>query len=158
MFAIPWYAVIFVSIPETLLIIGIGFALFNIKLNLGRSVFAGILIAILSYFLRKIMIPPGVHTIILVLALTAAISFLCKIKIWYSFVSVLLGAMIIGVIEDVFISLIFQFTSKTINDLAANPWLNISAFMPTLMLAILFFILIKRSNYVLYDLNMRQIN
>ncbi len=155
MFAIPWYAVIFISIPETLSIIGIGFALFNINIALGRSIGAGISVGVVSYFLRLMLIPPGIHIIILTLLLTVAISCFCQIKLCSSFVAVLLGAMILGVIENVITSLALNLTAKTVNDLAANPWLNIEVFLPTLLLASLLYLLIRRLSFVLYDLNMR---
>ncbi len=46
--------------------------------------------------------------------------------------------------------------SKNVNDLAINPWLNIGVFQPTLLLAIILFLLIKKLNFVLYDLGTKE--
>jgi hypothetical protein len=78
-----------------------------------------------------------------------------KIKLWYSFIAVILGAMIVGVIENTVTPVILMLVSKTVKDLALSPWLNIEVFQPTLLLAILLFFLIKKLNFVLYDLGIR---
>lgn len=152
MFAIPWYAVIFISIPETLLIISIGFSLFNIRLDIWKAVFVGVLIGLISYLFRYILLPPGIHITLLSILLTVTISYICGVKISYSFVAVLLGAMIIGIIDDSVTHLIFHFTSKTVHDLAFNPWLNIKAFLPTFFIGALLLLMIKKFQFVLYDL------
>lgn len=158
MFSLPWYAAIFISIPETFLIIGIGFALFNISISLKDSVVAAVIVGMISCFLRRLPIYPGLNVFILILLLTVTISFLSKIKLSYGSISVILGAMIIGVIENSVMPIILLLISKTVNDLALNPWLNIGVFQPTLLLAILLFFLIKKLNFVLYDLGNRGIS
>jgi hypothetical protein len=158
MFPIPWFAVIFISIPQTFLIIMIGFKLFNIKIKLKDAIAAAVLVSIIAYFLRRLSIPPGSHTIILAICLTAVITILSRINIWYSCISVLLGAMILGVLENAVMPIILFFISKTVNDLALNPWLNIEVFLPTLLLSALIFCLIKKYDLVLYDLGAREIS
>lgn len=155
MFSIPWYAAIFISIPETFLIVGIGFALFNINISLKKSVVASVIIGMISFFLRRTPIYPGLNIFILILLLTVIMTFLSKIKLWYSFISVILGAMIIGVIENSVMPVVLMSISKTVNDLALNPWLNIKVFQPTLLLSILLFFLIKKLNFMLYDFSIR---
>lgn len=152
MFPIPWFAVIFISIPQTFLIIMIGFTLFNIKIKLQDAIIATILISILAYFLRRLPIVPGSHTIIIAICLTAVIFVISRINIWYSCISVLLGAMILGVLENAVMPIVLLLISKTVDDLALHPWLNIEVFMPTLLLSILIYWLIKKFDLVLYDL------
>ncbi|MFA7077973.1 MAG: hypothetical protein WC147_06135 [Syntrophomonas sp.] len=156
MFTLPWYAAIFISIPETFLIILIGFALFNSSINLKDSIVAAVAIGMISLFLRRIPIYPGLKVLILILILSVTITLFSQIKLWYSFISVTLGAMIIGAIENAVMPVVLMSISKNVNDLAINPWLNIGVFQPTLLLAIILFLLIKKLNFVLYDLGTKE--
>lgn len=155
MFPITWWEVIFISIPQTFLIIMIGFTLFNIRIKLPQSVAAAILIGIITYFIRQLPIIPGTHTIILAISLTLAMTVLSRIRLWYSFISVLLGAMILGVIENVAMPVALKLMSITVDDIALKPWMNIEVFIPTLLLAALLFCLIKKLDLMLYDLGTR---
>jgi hypothetical protein len=134
----------------------IGFKLFNIKIKLKDSIAAAVLVSIIAYFLRRLPIPPGSHTIILAICLTAVITILSRIDLWYSCISVLLGAMILGVLENAVMPIALFLISKTVYDLALHPWLNIGVFLPTLFLSILIFSLIKKFDLVLYDLSARR--
>jgi hypothetical protein len=155
MFPISWWEVIFISIPQTFLIIGIGFSLFNINIRLQKTIAAAIVLGIITYFLRRLPIPLGTHTIILTILLTLAVTSLSRIKLWYSLISVLLGAMVLGVIENVIMPIVLFFLSKTVNDLTLDPVLNIKVFLPTLLLAAFLFYLVKKLNFTLYDLGTR---
>jgi len=153
MFPIPWYAVLFISIPETFLIIQLGFSLFNLKIGWREPIMASVIMGVFSYFLLRLTIIPGTHTLILIFATTCITAWLSKANIWYSLIAVLCGAMIVGVTENVVVPVALILMSKTINDLSANPWLNIGVSFPTTLLAALLFFLVRRFSLVLYDLN-----
>lgn len=153
MFPIPWYAVLFISIPETILIIRLGFILFNLRIEWRETILAFIFIGIVSYFLLRLSLIPGVHTLILIFITTLIISWLGKENIWYSLIAIMCGAMIMGVTENVVISVELMLISKTAGDLSSNPWLNIAVFEPILVFIALIFFLMKRSKRILYDLN-----
>lgn len=155
MFPINWLEIFFITVPQTFLIIAIGYTLFNIKIKTQDSIIATILISIVTYFLRRSPIPPGSHTLILAVLLTAIMAYLSKINIGYSFIPVILGALILGVVENVLTPVILSVTSKTIDDLARYPILNIEVFIPTLFLCVLLFFLIKKQKFILYDLGVR---
>jgi len=78
MFTLPWYAAIFISIPETFLIILIGFALFNSSINLKDSIVAAVAIGMISLFLRRIPIYPGLKVLILILILSVTVTLFSK--------------------------------------------------------------------------------
>jgi len=155
MFPIPWYAVLFISIPQTVLIIQLGFLLFNLRIEWRETVLASIFIGIITYFLLRLSIIPGAHTLILIFITTLMISWLSKVNVWYSLIAIMCGAMIMGVIENVVISLMLILIPKTVSDLSIHPWLNIAVFLPTLFLVSSIFFLVKKSKSVLYDLNVK---
>jgi len=70
-----------------------------------------------------------------------------------SVVSVLLGGMILGSLENVILPFFFRITGTGISDLALYPWLNIYAFFPIMILTLIFLYFIKRFNIILYDLS-----
>jgi len=153
LFPIPWYAVLFISIPETFLIIQLGFSLFNLKIEWPKAILASVIMGIFSYFLLRVTIIPGTHTLILIFAAAIITAWFSEAKIWYRLIAVLCGAMIVGVTENVVVPVALILMSKTINDLSANPWLNIGVSLPTTLLAALLFFLVRRFSLVLYDLN-----
>jgi len=153
MFPIPWYAVLFITIPQTVLIIQLGFLLFNLRIEWRETALASIFIGIITFFLLRLSIIPGAHTLILIFITTLMISWLSKVNVWYSLIAIMCGAMIIGVTENVITSLVLILISETVSDLSNNPWLNIAVFLPTLLLVAFIFFLLNRSKSVLYDLN-----
>ncbi|PKM77278.1 MAG: hypothetical protein CVU90_08205 [Firmicutes bacterium HGW-Firmicutes-15] len=155
MFPIPWFAVLFISIPETVLIIQLGFVLFNLRIEWRETILASVFMGIVAYILLRLPIIPGAHTLMLIFITTLIISWLSKVKVWYSLIAVLCGAMIVGVIENVIVPLALILMSKTISDLSTHPWLNIGVSLPTTLLAALLFFLVRRFRLVLYDLNMK---
>lgn len=153
MFPIPWYAIIFISIPETILIIQLGFSLFNMSVKWRITIIISVFTGILSWVVPRLMPVPGIHTILLILVTTFMISWLSRTKVWYSFIAVVCGAMILGVTESVMISLGQILAFKTINDLSAYPWLNIAVSLPATLVMATIFLLVKRFKPVLYDLS-----
>lgn len=67
--------------------------------------------------------------------------------------SILLGAVVLGVIENLVNPIIFWIFHLSIEDLAVHPWVNILTFFPTLLLATITLWIIKRKNLELYDLS-----
>jgi two-component system sensor histidine kinase AgrC len=105
----------------------------------------------ITYFLRQLPLA-GFHTIILVLLLTALITVICRICLWSSFICSLLGCIILGTIENVLLPIFLLVINKEITDLAANPWLNVILFIPTLILLTVIYTIIRKRKIVLFDL------
>ena len=151
MFYLPIYTAVLLSISQTFLIIGIGFELFNIKLNLKKSIFISFIMVCITYFLRQLPFA-GFHTIILVLLLTIFITVICKIRLWSSFICSLLGCIVLGTVENIILPIFLLLINKEITDLAGNPWLNVILFIPTLILLTVIYTTIHKRKIVLFDL------
>ncbi|MDD2509521.1 MAG: GHKL domain-containing protein [Syntrophomonas sp.] len=152
MFSVPWYAIVLISVPQSILILKIGFGLFNLQVNARQCFLLSGIMAVVTYFLRKLPLLFGIHTIILVLLLTILVVVLQRIDFWRSLAAVLLGVMIFGVIENAYLPLLLQITSKTVLDLAEQPWFNIAAFLPELLLGLLLYAFIRQAKFILFDL------
>lgn len=157
MFALPWYSILLISIPQTIFSLLIGFQLFNLRLDFRKCLIVAIGVGIVTYFLRGTFAIPGLHTLLIIVLMALSITWINRGNILYNFFSVILGSMILGVIEGVWCPLILRLTFRSIQDLALNPWLNIALFIPVLLAAAMIYIIIHRQNFYIYDLNQKDI-
>lgn len=155
MHSIPWYLAVLISAPQTILIIKLGFGLFNFKVPFTKCLIVSLVIAGICFFLRKSNISFTLNTLILVVSLTLLVAMAFRINLRYSFISVLLGVMISGAIEGVLLPIIFTITGYTINDLMTNAWVNIVVFVPELLITMLIYWLSCRYKVVLFDFENR---
>ena len=155
MFALTWYSILLISIPQTVLSILIGFQLFNRRLDFRTCLAVALLVGIVTYFLRGTFVIPGLHTLLIILLIVLSITLIDRGNILYNFFSVVLGSMILGVIEGVWCPLFLSLTSNSIKDLALNPWLNIACFAPILLAAVMIYIIIRRQNSYIYNLGQK---
>ncbi len=155
MHSIPWYLAVLISVPQTMLIIKLGFGLFNFKVPTTKSLLISLVIAGISFFLRKSNISFTLNTLILLITLTALASVMYEINLRYSFISVLLGVMISGAIEGILLPIIFSITGYTVNDLMTNAWVNIVAFIPVFLVTLLIYWLSWRYKVIIFDFENR---
>ncbi|MDD2586786.1 MAG: hypothetical protein PHT79_09800 [Syntrophomonadaceae bacterium] len=153
MFPLPWYAIILVSIPQTILAIKLGFELFGFKIEIRNCLFVAVVTGIATYFLRQSSLFTGVHTVILIITVALLVTVIKRFNIWHSLACSLLGYMIIGVVEGICLPAFLYLTSTPITDLATNPWLNILSFLPIFLTLVILYILVVNKNLVVYNLN-----
>ncbi len=152
MFTLPWYSILLLTIPQVFLSILIGFQLFNRHLDFRKCLAAACLVGIVTYFLRGTFVTPGLHSILIILVMALSITLINRGNILYNFFAAILGAMIMGVIEGIWVPIFFSLTSTSVVDLSLNPWLNIGCFAPILLVAIILYIIIRRKNFYIYNL------
>ncbi|MDD4172364.1 MAG: hypothetical protein PHQ94_09010 [Syntrophomonas sp.] len=151
MHSIPWYVAVLISVPQTFLIIKLGFGLFNFKVPFTRCLLISAGIAGICFFLRKSHISFTLNTLILMVVLTILTALVFKIELRYSFISVLLGVMISGIIENIVLPMFLSLTGYSIYDLMTNSWVNIAAFMPVFLVTLLIYWLSWHFRVVLFD-------
>lgn len=110
MFALPWYSIILISIPQTILIILLGFQLFNQQIDFRKCLLIALLGGVITYTLRRIPIAAGGHTILLIIFITILVSIINKSKFLHNLSSIMLGSMILGTIEGVWCPLFLRLT------------------------------------------------
>ena len=151
---LPWYIVLIVSLPETFLIIKLGFRLFNLEIDFNQALFLSSATAFLSIFIRKLPLVYGYHTLIMMLALALLTKAILKIRLWHGIVSILVGVLILGVLESTLLPLLLSLTSTNTKSLIINPWLNVVYTLPLLLVMYTLYWLAKRYNLVIFDLNL----
>ncbi len=151
---IPWYVALFQSLPEAYLMIKLGLILFRIDISAKDSLIISSIAAVFSYLVRNYFVTFGLHTIFTIILLIALVTLIKKIKVIYSAIGVFMGVLIAGVLQSVTVPLLLSINEMQISDLATHPILNIIFFIPCGLIMLLIFLLVKRKNLYLFDLNM----
>jgi len=151
MFPIPWYVSILVSFPENILIIIVGFALFNIPIKWREVLIVATVNAIVMYYVRQLPIVFGLHTLISVFTMAILMCLLSKIKFWLTFMSVLTGFVVAGVIVSLYTPVFFSLTSTSTSVLESQPIINIIYSLPEAVLLAVIYIIVKKYRFYIYD-------
>lgn len=149
---IPFYVAISVGIPETFLILLIGFSLFNLDISYKKAFIVSILSALIVYFVRQLPITFGVHTFIGIVILSFLAYKLLKTKLLFAFVATLAGLLTICMLECFVISIFFNITSINYDSFIINPWTHIILFLPEALIAVLICYLVKKHKFYIYNL------
>lgn len=129
--SIPWYIVLFVSIPETFLCLSLGFSLFNIPIYYKEKFILSVIAGIASYFLRKLPLFFGIHTFIFLILVVSLTTILCEIGFIRSLICVLTGVMIVGILQSITSPVLINLYGINVNDAANKPWINFLLFLPS---------------------------
>lgn len=81
----------------------------------------GIVLAFISYVMRMLTIPFGIHTILLIILLFIALSWLGKGDVSLSLIASLLSFLALAIFEFVCLSLLMPFFGVTLKTLLADP-------------------------------------
>ena len=50
MYSVPWYAIVLIAVPQTILIIKIGFGLFNLQVHARQCLLVTLIVSVVTYF------------------------------------------------------------------------------------------------------------
>jgi hypothetical protein len=153
MLSIPWYVVIFQSIPEAFLVLVMGFALFRIRIDIKYAVIIAALSAVSTYFIRLAPIIFGVHSLIATAVLIILTVLIARMEIGPATLGILGGVALLAILQSLMIPTMFNLASVQFSDLADRPWLNILFFIPQALVMIVIYIAVLRNDWYLYDLS-----
>ncbi|HCF48945.1 MAG TPA: hypothetical protein DER60_01600 [Syntrophomonas sp.] len=149
---IPWFLVLFISIPQAVLVIYIGFSLCNISVDFKKSILCALLFAIATYFVRPLAIPLVLNTLILTTFLIIITGLILKIHLKKTLIACLLGIMVSGVIESLVIQVLLWIRPDIAEKLLVDAVLNIFTYIPVFLVTIAVLLVVKRFNFVLISL------
>lgn len=129
MISISWVTVFIVGIPESLLMILIGFQLYNLRIKAGHAVFIAAISAITSYFVRKLPIAFGVHSLIGIVVLISLCWFFTRLPIYKVIFSVLTGFTVLAVTQSILLPLSLLLTSIDYELIKNNILINSLLFL-----------------------------
>jgi len=151
LFPIPWYVVLFVSIPEAFLVVVLGFSLFNLRISYKNALLVALIAAWVCYLVRLHNRINGIHTLIEALAIIVLCVLITRINTCKTTTAILAGLTIAGGLQYSYLSLIFSLTSTNINDLISRPWLNILLFIPQAVVMTLLYLWVRKTHFYILD-------
>lgn len=149
---IPWFLVLFISIPQAMLVIYIGFSLCNIAMDFRKSLLCSVLFAVATYIVRPLAIPLALNTLILTTFLILTTGVIFQINLKKSLIACLLGVMISGVIESLVIQILLWVHPNLAARLLVDAWLNITTYIPVFLVTLAAWYIIKQSNFILFNI------
>jgi len=151
--AIPWYVVLFESIPEAFLVVILGFALFSYPIRHADALIISVMSGIITFFVRQLSIVFGLHTLIALVILIFLCSWIAKINPWKGAVSIIAGIAVLGVLQSITLPICFRLTSTTLDDILINPWLNVLFFLPDAIIMLAIYLVIRKRHFNILNLN-----
>lgn len=156
MIAIPWYIALFVGVPEAYFMIILGFKLFNLKINYTYPLIVAVASATVAYFIRQLSLEFGIHTFLCLILMVILCRLLTKEKLWFIFVSILTGFVIVGSLESIIMLLGFSITSMNYSAIALNPWLHLVFFLPELLILLIIYYFVNKYDFYIYSLESKE--
>ncbi|SHJ97108.1 hypothetical protein [Paramaledivibacter caminithermalis] len=148
------YVAAFVSFPDAVFILLLGFNLSNIRdIKLSRFLVIGGIQSVVALFVRMVNIYFGFHTIMQAISLYLLVMIFLKIKYYKAIIPVLIGILSQGIIQSTIlptIGVIFEFK---MTDLYYSSMKLILANIPIFLVSLILLIAIKRKNLFLCDIN-----
>lgn len=155
----PIIDLLLVSFPEELLITVFGLLLFGIGIrkNSGRIIIIAVLQALISFFVRKLPLPFGIHTLVQILLFALPLKLLLPLPFFVSLLCVLISGTIYTVIDATFIPLLLKLTGIPLETVLKSAMLRGLFFIPQalamfLLVLIVYFKRIKLLNITNYKL------
>ncbi len=141
----PLLALIFQSIPESIIILTLGLTLMGIELKWQRIIPAAVLSSLCAYYVRELPIPYGVHTLIGIIAVAVLVLIFFKTSIPVAICVAMIGIVIVATVEMLLCPLLLFFTGKTITEIWESKTLRILLAIPELIvLALMTFWCIRK--------------
>ncbi|MGB9858885.1 MAG: hypothetical protein ACPLQP_02980 [Moorellaceae bacterium] len=122
----PWQALVFQSIPEGIILVSLGLGLMGVLPPFRKVVVIGTVISLLSFFLRRLPVIFGVHTLLYILLLALLLKIgLRDMEWWRSIAAGLLPTIILGLVEGVSTPLMLRLTGMDLTRVLHDPWLRV---------------------------------
>ncbi|HZK24175.1 MAG TPA: hypothetical protein VFC74_02170 [Oscillospiraceae bacterium] len=141
--AMPLITLILLAFPEGVLTSSVGLTLINFRPHWPGAVRVGCIHMIISFMMRRLL-APGIHTIVITVALIGIIMYSYKLNFKKSFSTTILGFVFLVLGESITMPLFTRAFSVTIAEILANPWLRVAASVPTQLFLFLVFVLAYR--------------
>jgi signal transduction histidine kinase len=125
---------VIVSFPEAILVAALGLVLAGVRLRWTQLVLFGVLQAGVSYLVRLMSVPFGLHSLILVAVFVILIRLVMKLDWRLAAVAGLLGLTVYVAIETIVAPLLFYLTGYPLTDVMQDLSLRFLFFLPQALL------------------------
>ncbi|MCO5385023.1 hypothetical protein [Desulfosporosinus sp.] len=131
---IPFIALLLQGIPEQIAVVTLAFVIARIPLKWEKIIMSGIILAFVSYAVRIFTISFGLHTILLIVLLFIALTWLGKGDFSLSLIASLLSFLALVIVEFVCLSLLMPVFGVTPEKLFPNLVIRIVITEPQVFL------------------------
>jgi len=121
----PWTALIFQSIPEEIILVTLGLALVGEYPRMSLVSVTGTLIAVFSFFFRRLPLDFGVHTLVQIIVFIILLRIITRANFFKGTLAAILGTLALGVIEGISIPIILYITGISFETALHDPWLRV---------------------------------
>ncbi|WP_238456869.1 sensor histidine kinase [Desulforamulus aeronauticus] len=142
---------LFVSLPEVLLITALSFQLTGLRLKLLDLIVVGLLQTIVAYLVRLSPIPFGVHSIIQIIIFIVILRIITRNGFRVVIITALLGLTIYASLEALIAPTLLNLSGYDLNEVIYNPLMRIIFFFPQAVMILLFIFFCKKFSYRLVD-------
>ena len=147
-----WYLGLFISAPQVLMMILLGFSLFNLKIDLHKAFAVALLMGVICYIIRLLPVPLPINTMLIIVCVAILTWLICGTNLIDSFIVSILGVLFYGVLEGLILQVFFMVTDYTVSNIIISPLLNIALFIPILVLILGIYLLTTKAGFVVFDL------
>ncbi|MEQ8173564.1 MAG: hypothetical protein ABRQ26_00725 [Syntrophomonadaceae bacterium] len=148
---LPFYVVMVVGIPETIVVLLLGFQLFNDHISFKHAFIASILASLNNYFIRYVGVAFGVHTLITISTIILVCYLLTKKNVWKIASATMSGLVVMLAIQVSEFLIIKVLAIET--TISNQPWLNILIMLPEVIIMGIIFYVARKRKFALFNSN-----
>ncbi len=141
----PLITLLLVAFPEGMLLAAVGLTLIGIKPQLKTTIYLSLLFAISAFFARKLPLPMGAHSIIILILFSIHIFLVCNISYKKALIAAFLSFLFVVAAEILFMPLIISVFPVTLEMILSDPWLRILVAIPQKLFMLIIFIISYRA-------------
>ncbi|BCV20965.1 hypothetical protein [Moorella sp. Hama-1] len=121
----PWTALVFQSIPESIILITMGLGLIGQYPGMKGIIAVGVAGAVFSYFFRRLPLDFGVHTLAQMMCLSLLLYFIIRVNFFEAILAAFLGMLAVGIVEGISIPIVSYITGISFEIALHDPWLRV---------------------------------
>lgn len=121
----PWQAVVFQSFPEGVVVICLGLALVGLRFPWLRVIMGSALYAAVSYLIRGLPLPYGIHTLLHIPVLMLLISVVVGVRWKSGTMAAMAGLFGLLIVESLIVPLLLGVTGISFAQVIADRWLRV---------------------------------
>lgn len=140
----PLILLLLLAIPEGMLLAAVGLTLIGIRPYFRTIFYISILFTISAFFARKLSLPLGTHSLIIIILMSIYFFYLCNISYKKSIGAAFLGFIFLVAAESLFLPLIMSSFSITGQMIQNNSLLRILVSIPQQLFLLTVFVISYR--------------
>ncbi|PRR69199.1 hypothetical protein [Neomoorella humiferrea] len=141
----PWTSLLFQSIPEEIILVTLGLALVGKYPRMRGIVTTGIIVAVFSFFFRRLPLGFGIHTLSGIAVMALTMHLVLRLDLWRGLMAAFLSLVALGLVESITIPAMIFLTGIPFERAVTDPWRRILFPLPEeIILALAAYILRRR--------------